>query len=101
MGLESYTIEELLSYYQQNIGGLDDFDINRIFLVNNLQTISNKYGINESCDNMNGFTVPFDGCIVAILNNLSCLNAGKIEYNTFNVPIAQYAIVPFLTISNK
>lgn len=71
MGFEPYTIEELLCYYQQNICELDGFDASHVYLVDNLQTIADQYGINESCDNTGGFTIPIDGCIVAILNNMS------------------------------
>lgn len=70
MGYEPYTTEQLLFYYEQNIEKLDGFDVSHIHLVDNLQTIANKYGIYESCDGIHGFTIPFEGCIVAILNNL-------------------------------
>ena len=71
MGFEPYTTEELFDYYQQNIGEFIEFNVNHIYFVDNLQTIANKYNINESCENMNGFTIPLDGYIVEILNNLN------------------------------
>lgn len=71
MGFEPYTTEELLSYYQQNICELGEFDATHIYFVDNLQTIADRYGMNESCDDMKGFTIPFDGCIVAILNGMN------------------------------
>lgn len=71
MGYESYTIEQLVSYYQETIGWLEDFNINNIYIVDNLQTVTDKYHINESVNNINGFTIPLDGCVVAIFNNLN------------------------------
>lgn len=71
MGYEPYTTKQLVSYYRENINGLDDFNINNIHLVDNLQTIADKYHIKESCEGMKGFTIPLNGYIIAILNNLS------------------------------
>lgn len=75
MGFEPYTVEELVSYYQQKIGALEGFDISHIHLVDNLQTIADQYSISEPCDNMNGFTIPMNGCVIAILNNLPGYNS--------------------------
>lgn len=77
MGFEPYTIEQLVSYYRQNINSLEGFDISNIYLVEDLQVIADKYGIKESTTNMEGFAVPINGGVVAILNNLNGFNSIK------------------------
>lgn len=71
MGYEPYTTEQLFLYYQNKYNEIAEFNINNIYFVDNLQKIADKYNIKESCEGMNGFTIPFDEYIIVILNNLN------------------------------
>lgn len=71
MGIEPYTVYELKKYYNSNIGGIDKLKLENIYLVDNLQSVTDKYNITKSTDNMNGFTVPLNEVIVAVRNNIN------------------------------
>lgn len=65
-----FTLNELFSYYQEKVGEIDNFNIENIYIVDDLQKIADAYNIKEQTNNMDAYTIPINNCIVVIKNNL-------------------------------